>query len=199
MAKNFVYHYCYWHQLQCTVRSLARHVLVTVHLLLTTPRLWRHCAHLPWQSHCVLLLWRSFELHSCFSLSLVLQKWGFCGQGVSNHSWLLSASHFLTRPFFSSFRSSSRLRTFPPPPPSSSLILRGISEWISNIWCNMKNSIDSSPFIKAYNYLFKLSRLWSIWANFSTESSLGTMILALKVHGGLCQSFTCWSHGICTP
>ena len=41
------------------------------------------------------VLWRSFELHSWFPL----QKWSFCGQGVSNHSWL-SASHFLTRPFF---------------------------------------------------------------------------------------------------
>ena len=44
---------------------------------------------------CPLVLWRSFELHSWFPL----QKWSFCGQGVSNHSWL-SASHFLTRPFF---------------------------------------------------------------------------------------------------
>ena len=39
-------------------------------------------------------------LLSCI-LRFPLQKWSFCGQGVSNHSWLLSASHFLTRPFFS--------------------------------------------------------------------------------------------------
>ena len=37
-------------------------------------------------------------LLSCI-LRFPLQKWSFCGQGVSNHSWL-SASHFLTRPFF---------------------------------------------------------------------------------------------------
>ena len=43
-----------------------------------------------------------------------LQKWSFCGQGVSNHSWL-SASHFLTRPFFCldgthTFRTTSQPR-----------------------------------------------------------------------------------------